>query len=130
MLGLESLRAVWLDVASPHTLHHTRPTLLVLTLFVGGIVLGFLGFMALVASVQAARRSAKAASNLASGVTKRLKRRFSGPSTDVEGSPHVGRPNTLSHLMKNCPSPNIVGTSWSAGMQLPRQGSKLIAAIL
>uniref|UniRef100_A0A6T8MR76 Uncharacterized protein n=1 Tax=Hemiselmis andersenii TaxID=464988 RepID=A0A6T8MR76_HEMAN len=130
MLGFETLRGLVLDVASPHTLHHTRPTLLVLTLFVAGIVLGFLGFMALVVSVQAAQRSAKAATNLASGVTRRLKRRFSGPSNEVEGSPHVGRPSTLSNLITSCPSPNIVGTSWSAGMALPRQGSKLIAAIL
>mmetsp|Transcript_40835 Transcript_40835/g.79956 ORF Transcript_40835/g.79956 Transcript_40835/m.79956 type:complete len:128 (-) Transcript_40835:70-453(-) len=127
MWGKELLQAVIMDVASPHRLHETRPVLLLLILFVGGFVVGLAGFMVLVMSVRAAERYTVAASKVASGVTKRLQRRFSGASGDPEGSPHTGRPSTLRNLIHQCPSP---ATKFGGVPFLPRQGSKLIAAIM
>lgn len=108
------------DLSDPYTIHLTRPSVMLTGVFVTGFVVGLLGFLATMFAVEYGKFYADRASKTAFGLNRKLQ---SQQAQAAERNHNRQRRPSMSERVGQVLKDNLFPI-------LPRQGSKLLAALL
>jgi len=108
------------DLSDPYTIHLTRPSVMLTGVFVTGFVVGLLGFLATMFAVEYGKFYADRASRTAFGLNRKLQ---SQQAQAAERNHNRQRRPSMSERVGQVLKDNLFPI-------LPRQGSKLLAALL
>lgn len=114
MVGQGGSLSLLADMSDPYNLHEMRPMLMLLSIFITGFGLGFLGFLGFMLAMDVAKGYSDRASKKALGINRRVSVNMKAPR----------------HHPRQQRRPSMSERIGQMVMVLPRQGSKLLASLL